>query len=99
VSRDTSQRVISLVTICALGGWGPPARAGTPLGYLRGYGPKADSVAALTWGLLVISIVVVVVICTLVLAGIWFRRVRVAGPIEHIPIEITEVVPDCWTGR
>lgn len=49
---------------------------GAPLSYLTGYGANADHVAPLTWGLLVISIVVSVVIAVLVVAGIWLKRAR-----------------------
>jgi cytochrome c oxidase subunit 2 len=48
--------------------------AGTPLSYLHGFGIKAYPVTALTWGLLIISIAVCVIIGALVLVGIWRRR-------------------------
>ncbi len=40
--------------------------ADTPLSYLTSFGPKADLTASLTWGLLIISIAVVVIMTTLV---------------------------------
>ena len=46
----------------------------TPLTYLTGYGAKAYPVTALTWGLLIISIVVVVIVTGLVLS--FSRRSR-----------------------
>ena len=49
-----------------------------PLGYLRTYGPRADPVTALTWGLIVLSLAVIAIVSTLVIAGIWLRR-RPAG--------------------
>ncbi len=80
------RRVIALVVVaCLLSAFGQ-AHAAVPLGYLRGYGPKADPVVALTWGLLIISIVVVVIISILVLLGVWLRRARVEGAIEHAPV-------------
>jgi len=48
-----------------------PAFAGAPLSYLRGYGQKADTVAWLTWGVLVISLAVTVIIALLLVAAIW----------------------------
>lgn len=51
-----------------------PARAQPPLGYLSGFGPKAWPVVALTWGLLGISVAVVLIIGVFVLMGVWRRR-------------------------
>lgn len=65
---------------------GASAHAQTPLGYLRGTGPKAVPVVQLTWGLLIISIIVVVVISALVLVGIWVRRVPALTDIHSIPV-------------
>ncbi len=64
-----------------------PAFAAKPLQYLNGFGPKAYPVVALTWGLLAISIIVVVVISLLVIIGIWRRRVP-----GHVAIAATPVV-------
>jgi cytochrome c oxidase subunit 2 len=58
-----------------------------PLSYLSGFGPKAAPVVKLTWGLLGISIAVVLVIAGLVLAGCLRRRVRGSPPIQTIPVE------------
>lgn len=65
-----ARSVGSAVIILAL--WAPPAPAlaATPLNYLESFGIRADPVRALTWGLLIISIVVVVVVTGLVLWGI-----------------------------
>jgi cytochrome c oxidase subunit II len=63
-----------------------PAFAAAPLGYLRGYGPKADPVVQLTWGLLTISITVIVIITGLVVAGTWMRRSHVGDRIENEPV-------------
>lgn len=46
----------------------------TPLSYLSGFGIKAYPVTALTWGLLIISVSVVVIVTTLVLWGVLVRR-------------------------
>ena len=46
----------------------------TPLSYLSGFGIKAYPVTALTWGLLIISVSVVVIVTTLVLWGVLARR-------------------------
>ena len=48
-----------------------PAFAAAPLSYLRGYGQKADTVAWLTWGVLVISLAVTMIIALLLAAAIW----------------------------
>ncbi len=55
------------------------------LGYLRGAGPKAAPVVALTWGLLILSIVVVVITSMLVLVGVLRRRVTTAD-ISAVPV-------------
>lgn len=61
--------------------------AGTPLSYLHGFGSKAYPVTSLTWGLLIISIAVCVIITALVFAAI-FRRPRTAPvPPAAIPPE------------
>lgn len=61
--------VIGLVTTLPF-----PAQASPPLGYMQSSGLKADPVVSLTWGLLIISIVVVVIVSGLVVVGIWLRR-------------------------
>lgn len=49
-----------------------PARA-APLQYLSGSGEKAGPVVWLTWGLLLISIAVIVIISALLIGAIWHR--------------------------
>jgi cytochrome c oxidase subunit II len=49
-------------------------RASNDMGYLEGFGARAHPVVALTWGLLVISIVVVAIVAFLLLFGIFRRR-------------------------
>ncbi|HEY6432568.1 MAG TPA: c-type cytochrome [Acetobacteraceae bacterium] len=56
------------------------------LGYLHGDGPKAYPVVALTWGLLIISIIVVVIVSLLVLGGVWVRRAPVGDQIAQAPV-------------
>jgi cytochrome c oxidase subunit 2 len=50
--------------------------AQAPLNYLTGAGPLADPVVALTWGLLIISVVVTVIVTGLVAAGVLLRRMK-----------------------
>lgn len=50
------------------------AWAAAPLNYLSGSGKAANPVAALTWGLLAISMIVVTIVSVLVAAGAWRGR-------------------------
>jgi cytochrome c oxidase subunit 2 len=63
------------------------ARAATPMHYLQSYGPRADQIAALTWALLILSILVVVIVSALVLIGIRRRAVPSSAvrlePVSH----------------
>src|SRR5665213_1750814 len=63
-----------------------PAQAQAPLSFLTGQGDKADAVVPLTWGLLIISIAVVVVITVLAVAGVWLRRADAGASIRSVPI-------------
>jgi cytochrome c oxidase subunit II len=65
---------------------------GTPLSFLQGFGTKADTILSLTWGLLIISIVVVVIIAGLVLAGILVQRSRIE-PAADAPLSIRDGGP------
>src|SRR5438270_5761962 len=49
-----------------------------PLNYLTSAGARANMILPLTWGVLIISILVCVVVCGLLVAAI-FRRRRVVG--------------------
>jgi len=51
--------------------WVSPAAGAAPLQYLTGAGDKADPVVALTWGVIVISLVVIVVITALLVGAVW----------------------------
>lgn len=55
-----------------------PARAKAPLNYLFGYGDKAYPVVGLTWGVLIVSVLVILIISLLVAGAIW-RRPGVAA--------------------
>jgi len=57
-----------------------------PLNYLTGSGPLAHPVVALTWGLLIISIVVVVLVTGLVIAGVLARRMK-TGQVAQVAIK------------
>jgi len=67
-----------------------PARADAPLNYLYSHGDKADPVVSLTWGVLIVSLAVTVIIALLVAGAIWRRpglamaqpgsRIEVAQP-------------------
>lgn len=67
----------------------PPhlVHAPTPLTYLLGRGLKASPVVALTWGLLAISVIVVLVVLAMIFIGTWKRAVRFSGTIQDIPVE------------
>jgi cytochrome c oxidase subunit 2 len=56
-----------------LGALTPGAAEAAPLQYLSGAGDKAISLAPLTWGVLLISVTVIVVIVMLLAAAIWHR--------------------------
>lgn len=59
----------------------------TPMGYLTGSGPKSLAVVSLTWGLLILSIAVAIIMTALVVAGVWVRRVRANGPVSQTQVE------------
>jgi cytochrome c oxidase subunit 2 len=68
-------RVLRLVpVIAAAPSSSVVAQDSIPLTYLRSFGPKADHVTALTWGLLVISVAVILIITALTVAGVILRR-------------------------
>jgi cytochrome c oxidase subunit II len=51
-----------------------------PLDYLHSAGNRADSVVALTWGVLLVSVAVIVVVSLLVAVAIWRKPRAAAGP-------------------
>jgi cytochrome c oxidase subunit 2 len=52
-----------------------------PMGYLKTWGPHADPVTGLTWGLIDLSLGVVVVVTGLVVVGAFLRRERRRAPV------------------
>jgi cytochrome c oxidase subunit 2 len=69
-----SRRLCLAGAAALCGPW--PARADLPVSYLHGDGAKAYPVVSLTWGLIAISVIVVVIICALLLWGISSKRAR-----------------------
>jgi cytochrome c oxidase subunit 2 len=70
-----------------------PARAAAPMNYLQSYGPRADQIATLTWALLILSILVIVIIGGLVIAGVMRRRAP-----EHSEVRLEPVTHGSGTG-
>jgi len=59
-----------------------------PMSYLQGHGASSDSVAQLTWGLLGVSIAVVVIVSLLLAAGLWrHRNAPEMKPGDNLPVE------------
>ena len=84
IARNLRQPTLS--SLAAL--LGEPASPATSLSYLRGFGAKAYPVTALTWGLIIISVIVIVVCTALVVIGAWRRRARGVGDaVERVPVE------------
>ena len=52
------------------------AQAAWPMYYLETYGPRGQAIADLTWGLIALSVAVVLIISVLVLVGVLVRRHR-----------------------
>ncbi len=50
------------------------ARAQAPMNFLEGHGARTEPVTPLTWGVTLISIVVIIVICTMLLAALLRQR-------------------------
>jgi cytochrome c oxidase subunit 2 len=73
-SRRSIDLVIASAVFFVVALVAAPAQAETPLGYLRGFGAMANAITPLTWGLLIISIVVCIIVIALVLVGIVLKR-------------------------
>jgi cytochrome c oxidase subunit II len=71
---------------CAGAGVGEESPHQPPLSYLSSAGDRADPVVALTWGLIAISVAVVVVMAAAVLGGVG-RRVRDAAVPGDVAVE------------
>ncbi|HEX3365691.1 cytochrome c oxidase subunit II [Phenylobacterium sp.] len=52
-----------------------------PMTYLKTYGPRANPITGLTWGLMDLSLAVIAIITVLVVAGVWVRRERRSRPV------------------
>jgi len=57
-------------------GWSALVNSRWPMNFMVTDGPRADPVTSLTWGLLILSVAVIVIITLAVLAGIIARRSR-----------------------
>ena len=57
-----------------------------PMAYLKTFGPRADPVTGLTWGLIVLSLAVIGIITVLVVAGVALRWQRAAAAGETLPV-------------
>jgi len=84
----------ALPTGLLLTGVAAPGRAeeglpiGYPLSYLSGFGPKADPVVTQLYGIIAISLLVVVIVAVLVLFGAFSRRTRPEdGRLASVPLE------------
>lgn len=80
MGRRVARASVWLVVTAVPGG----AVAATPMSYLTGAGARAHPVTALTWGVLVVSIAVVVLVAIFVWLGIARRRLRGAPPIASV---------------
>jgi cytochrome c oxidase subunit 2 len=63
-----------------------PAQAAPPLQYLTGAGDKAGPVVSLTWGVIIISVIVMLVITGLLAGAIWHRPGLTMAPGEKSAI-------------
>jgi cytochrome c oxidase subunit 2 len=57
-----------------------------PMAYLKTFGPRADPVTGLTWGLTILSLAVIVIVTVLVVAGVAVRRQGAAAPGKTLPV-------------
>jgi cytochrome c oxidase subunit II len=59
----------------------------TPLSYLRSFGPAADPITNLGWGLITISLLVMAIIAALLLMAIFRRRDKATLDAQgHLPV-------------
>ncbi|MBX6322433.1 MAG: cytochrome c oxidase subunit II [Rhodospirillaceae bacterium] len=63
----------------------PASGRAAPMGYMRGYGAKAYPVTSLSWGLLVLSLVVVAVVTVLLVWALLRRRAPAAPTVVMAP--------------
>jgi cytochrome c oxidase subunit II len=57
-----------------------------PLSYLVSFGARAASIATLTWGVLLISIAVTVIVSVLLAIAIWHRKPLAGIPGDRLPV-------------
>ena len=76
------------LTLAGAGAWLAPAvaRADAPMNYLRSFGVRAHEIASLTWGLLIISILVAIIVSALVLVGVMRRRAPHTAEVALEPV-------------
>ncbi|HLH12616.1 MAG TPA: cytochrome c oxidase subunit II [Methylovirgula sp.] len=89
INRDTrrASRALAPLAFGILSLFALPARAAPPLTYMIGDGPKAYPVVSLTWGLLIISLIVITIMTVLVCLGAVHRRSpRGDLSIEAVPL-------------
>ena len=67
-----------------------PAYADMPMTYLRSFGIKADEVLPLTWGLMIISMLVVVIVSALLIRALIVTRAPELTASERLPVERPE---------
>lgn len=85
--RSLLRRLAFGIVGLALTGSLARVRAGVPpLSYLTGHGARATPVVALTWGVLIISVAVTVIIAVLLAAALWRRRSKVWQPGERLDV-------------
>jgi cytochrome c oxidase subunit 2 len=73
--------------LCCLGAPITSAQARAPLNFLSGYGDRADPVVGLTWGVLLVSLAVSVIIAALVAIAIWHRP-GIKAPAPGLSLEV-----------
>ena len=61
--------------------------ADAPMTFLRSFGAKADEVLPLTWGLTIISILVVAIVAALLLHALYVSPVIAVRPNQKLPVE------------
>ena len=74
--RHCQRRLQGLATAAAALAYTVPARAQGPMYYLESFGSPGRQIAEITWGVLILAIIVVVIIAVLVVAGVVLRARR-----------------------
>lgn len=80
----TTLGVRAIPAVACLGCLSAPfstAQAHAPLSFLSSYGDRADPVVGLTWGVLIVSLAVTVIIAVLLAIAVWHRPgIKAPGP-------------------